>query len=100
MQNMMCILDATIKSYDVIGFLFLFAPMPCRITAKVIKTPPIIVVKLGTSLIPNTGIHTHTTPPTTSIKDNKASSAAGKYLAPKLYKINTLATQHPCNKLK
>ena len=82
MQNMMCILDATIKSYSVIGILFLFAPIPCRITAQVIITPPMIVDKLGTSLMPNAGIHTHTTPPTTSIKDNKASSAAGKYLAP------------------
>ena len=69
-------------------------------TAKVIIAPPIITVKVGTSLIPKIGIQTHKTPPTTSIKDNSASSAAGKYLAPKLYKIRPVATNKPCNKLR
>ena len=62
--------------------------------------PPTMTVKLGTSLIPNTGIHTHKTPPTTSIKDNKVNSAEGKYLAPKLYNIKPQATNEPCKILK
>ena len=46
--------------------------------------PPIITVVLGTSLIPKIGSQTHRTPPTTSIKDKSASSAEGKYFAPRL----------------
>ena len=53
-------------------------------TAKVIIIPPIITVREGASLIQNIGIQTHKTPPTTSIKDNKANSAEGRYFAPKL----------------
>ena len=77
------------------GILFLLALTPCIKTAKRTTDPPINVVKLGTSFIPKIGIHTHNIPPTTSIKDNKASSAAGKYFAPKLYKIKPDATKHP-----
>ena len=68
--------------------------------AKNIKKPPITVVFDGTSLIPNIGIHTQTTPPTTSINDNSVNSAEGKYFASKVYKINPDATMRPCSKLK
>ena len=54
----------------------------------------------GTSFIPNHGNHTQQIPPTTSINDSRANSAAGKYFPPKLNKINPLATINPCNKLK
>ena len=69
-------------------------------TAAVTTKPPIITVILGVSLIPNTGNQTHKMPPTTSISDNKANSAEGKYFAPKLYKINPDPTNVPCSKLK
>ena len=88
------------NNYNVTGSLFLLAPNPWRITALVIINPPITTGTLGISLMPNKGSQTHKTPPTTSIKDNRASSAAGKYFAPRLNKINPLATIHPCNKLK
>ena len=54
-----------------------------------------ITVRLGTSLIPNIGSQTHSTPPTTSIRDNKANSAEGRYFAPRLYNIRPDATKKP-----
>ena len=36
--------------------------------------------------MPKIGIHTHNTPPTTSIKDNSVNSAEGKYFALKCTK--------------
>jgi hypothetical protein len=48
---------------------------------------------LGTSLMPNIGIHTQITPPTTSINERRANSADGRYFAPRLYKIKPDATR-------
>ena len=50
--------------------------------AKVIIKPPIIVLVVGTSLIPKIGSQTRKIPPKTSVKDNKVRSAAGKFLEP------------------
>ena len=50
--------------------------------------------------MPNIGNQTHSMPPTTSMSDKSANSAEGKYLAPRLYNINPVATKEPCNKLK
>ena len=44
--------------------------------------PPIMVLVVGISLIPNIGNHTQNIPPKTSVKDNRVRSAAGKCLAP------------------
>ena len=44
--------------------------------------PPIIVLVVGTSLIPKIGSQTQKMPPKTSVKDNKVRSAAGKFLEP------------------
>lgn len=46
------------------------------------------------------GNQTHNTPPTTSISDNKANSAAGKNLEPIEYKIKPEHTKMPCNENK
>ena len=44
--------------------------------------PPMIVLVDGTSLIPKIGNQTQKIPPITSVKDNKVSSVAGKFLDP------------------
>ena len=44
--------------------------------------PPIIVLAVGTSFIPKIGNQTQKIPPIISVKDNKVSSAAGKFLDP------------------
>ena len=44
--------------------------------------PPIIVLTVGTSLIPKTGSQTQKIPPKTSVKDNRVRSAAGKCFDP------------------
>ena len=44
--------------------------------------PPIIVLAVGTSLMPKIGSQTQKIPPKTSVKDNKVRSAAGKFLEP------------------
>ena len=51
----------------------------------------------GISLIPNSGSQTQKIPPTTSVKDNKVSSAAGIAFEPIEYKINPRHTRIPCN---
>ena len=51
----------------------------------------------GISLIPNSGSQTQKIPPTTSVKDNKVSSAAGIAFEPIEYKINPKHTKIPCN---
>ena len=43
---------------------------------------PMIVLADGTSLIPKIGNQTQKIPPIISVKDNKVSSAAGKFLDP------------------
>ena len=65
--------------------------------AKNIKNPPIIVVLLGTSLIPKIGNHTQNIPPITSVNDNKVNSAAGIAFDPIEYKIKPKQTKEPCN---
>ena len=44
--------------------------------------PPIIVLAVGTSLIPKIGSQTQKIPPKTSVRDNKVRSAAGNFLEP------------------
>ena len=51
----------------------------------------------GISLIPKSGSQTQKIPPTTSVKDNKVSSAAGIAFEPIEYKINPKHTKIPCN---
>ena len=41
-----------------------------------------IVLVVGTSLMPKIGNQTQKIPPKTSVKDNKVSSAAGKFFEP------------------
>ena len=41
-----------------------------------------MVLGVGTSLIPKIGNQTQKIPPKTSVKDNKVRSAAGKFLEP------------------
>ena len=60
------------------------------------KNPPIIVLVVGTSLIPNNGSQTQKIPPITSVKDNKVNSAAGIALDPIEYKIKPIQTNVPC----
>ncbi len=60
------------------------------------KKPPIIVLFVGISLIPNNGNHTQNIPPITSVRDNKVNSAAGIALDPIEYKINPRQTKVPC----
>ena len=60
------------------------------------KKPPIIVLVVGISLIPNNGNHTQNIPPITSVKDNRVNSAAGIALDPIEYKINPKQTRVPC----
>ena len=45
--------------------------------------------------MPKIGIHTHITPPTTSIKDSSVNSADGRYFAPRVYNIKPEATIKP-----
>ena len=60
------------------------------------KKPPMIVLFVGISLIPNKGNQTQNIPPITSVKDNKVNSAAGIALEPIEYKINPRQTKVPC----
>ena len=60
------------------------------------KKPPIIVLVVGISFIPNKGSHTQKIPPITSVKDNKVNSAAGIALDPIEYKIKPEQTKVPC----
>ena len=60
------------------------------------KKPPIIVLFVGISLIPNNGNHTQNIPPMTSVRDNKVNSAAGIALDPIEYKIKPKQTNVPC----
>ena len=66
-----------------------------------IKKPPMIVLLLGISLIPKIGTQTQKIPPITSVKDNKVSSAAGRFFDPIEYKIKPRQTIVPwsANKL-
>ena len=59
------------------------------------KKPPIIVLVVGISLIPNKGNHTQKIPPITSVRDSKVSSAAGIALDPIEYKIKPKQTKVP-----
>ena len=61
------------------------------------KKPPVIVKLEGTSFIPNNGNQTQKIPPTTSVKDNKVSSAAGIALEPIEYKMRPRHTKIPCS---
>tara|TARA_B100001094_G_C17599408_1_gene515792 strand:+ start:164 stop:385 length:222 start_codon:yes stop_codon:yes gene_type:complete len=61
-----------------------------------IKKPPIIVLLVGTSLIPNNGNHTQKIPPIISVSESKVSSAAGIAFDPIEYKINPKQTRLPC----
>jgi len=61
------------------------------------KNPPIIVLELGTSLIPNIGSQTQKIPPITSVSESKVSSAAGIALEPTEYKIKPMQTIVPCS---
>ena len=54
----------------------------------------------GTSLIPNIGTQTQKIPPTTSVRDNSVSSAAGIALEPIEYKINPKQTKVPWSENK
>ena len=47
-----------------------------------IINPPIIVLVVGTSLIPKIGSQTQKIPPRTSVRDSKVRSAAGNFLEP------------------
>jgi hypothetical protein len=60
------------------------------------KKPPIIVLVVGISFIPNKGSHTQKIPPITSVSDSKVSSAAGIALDPIEYKIKPKQTKVPC----
>ena len=59
------------------------------------KKPPIIVLVVGISLIPNNGNQTQNIPPSTSVRDNKVNSAAGIALDPIEYKIKPRQTKVP-----
>ena len=59
------------------------------------KKPPIIVLVVGISFIPNKGSHTQKIPPITSVSDSKVSSAAGIALDPIEYKIKPKQTKVP-----
>ena len=60
------------------------------------KKPPIIVLVVGISFIPNKGNHTQKIPPITSVSDNKVNSAAGIAFDPIEYKIKPKQTNVPC----
>ena len=59
-----------------------------------------MVLVVGISLIPNKGSQTQKIPPTTSVKDNKVSSAAGIAFDPIEYKIKPKQTSVTCNENK
>ena len=59
------------------------------------KKPPIIVLVVGISFIPNKGSHTQKIPPITSVRDNNVNSAAGIALDPIEYKIKPKQTKVP-----
>ena len=59
------------------------------------KKPPIIVLVVGISFIPNKGNHTQKIPPITSVRDSKVSSAAGIALDPIEYKTKPKQTKVP-----
>ena len=60
------------------------------------KKPPIIVLVVGISFIPNKGSHTQKIQPINSVRDSKVSSAAGIALDPIEYKIKPKQTKVPC----
>ena len=62
---------------------------------KKIKKPPIIVLFVGTSLMPNNGNQTQKIPPIISVKESKVNSAAGITLDPIEYKIKPKQTKVP-----
>ena len=64
------------------------------------KKPPIIVLVVGISFIPNKGSHTQKIPPMTSVRDSKVSSAAGIAFEPIEYKIKPKQTNVPCKENK
>ena len=59
-----------------------------------------MVLVVGTSLLPNNGNQTQKIPPTTSVKDNKVNSAAGIAFDPIEYKIKPKQTNVPCRENK
>ena len=65
-----------------------------------IKNPPIIVLFVGTSLIPNNGNHTQKIPPITSVRESKVNSAAGIAFDPIEYNIKPIQTKTPCKENK
>ena len=59
------------------------------------KNPPIIVLVVGISLIPNNGNQTQKIPPITSVSDSNVNSAAGIALDPIEYNIKPKQTKVP-----
>ena len=59
------------------------------------KNPPIIVLVVGISFIPNNGNQTQKIPPITSVSDNNVNSAAGIALDPIEYNIKPKQTKVP-----
>jgi hypothetical protein len=59
------------------------------------KNPPIIVLVVGISFIPNNGNQTQKIPPITSVSDSNVNSAAGIALDPIEYKIKPRQTKVP-----
>jgi hypothetical protein len=59
------------------------------------KNPPIIVLVVGISFIPNNGNQTQKIPPITSVSDSSVSSAAGIALDPIEYNIKPKQTKVP-----
>ena len=64
------------------------------------KKPPITVLVVGISLIPNQGNQTQKIPPITSVNDNSVNSAAGIAFEPIEYKIKPTQTNTPCKENK
>ena len=56
-----------------------------------------MVLLVGISLIPSTGIHTQKIPPIISVNDKSVNSAAAIALDPIEYKIKPKQTIVPCN---
>ena len=59
------------------------------------KNPPIIVLVVGISFIPNNGNQTQKIPPITSVSDSNVNSAAGIALDPIEYNIKPKQTKVP-----
>ena len=59
------------------------------------KNPPIIVLVVGISFIPNNGSQTQKIPPITSVSDSNVNSAAGIALDPIEYNIKPKQTKVP-----